>query len=828
MRNLKKYIVMLFALLPVILCSTILYVDDEYSSENAGGHTWGVDAFDNIPDAIGEFEDGDCIWIYPCSTGDWVQNSIMIYNKSVHMVGIGDVTIRGAALTAETLYLNFTGLVYYTITLENLTLSHTSNNMIIRLIYDTQRTSLDFSECTFTNYGASSNPDMISIENAFQITITDCVFENEYGDFNAIRCHGINQNCREIVFTDNQITGGSLYFDLNGTSAYNNLIDGNVFIGCRSLCHISCYDYDVQLEISNNLVYDIQDFLNNYDYPIYLATDGDDDVEISVLNNTFVPDPDNTLVVAIFGDVTEEGMEYPDTDITNNIFWGFDYIIRDDTAIPEAFDIDYNCCNVTLNDAGAGDTNNITGNPQFVDAGSDDYNLDWDSPCMDSGDQSFDEDADGTECDMGCLVARDHDNVIFIESETGDETYVWRGFPRLDVVGDENGGEFVEATDMFDYFEYPDRPDPIEVWYQNNDPDYEDLHGDWDTNEYDWDPDPSSSLVKSTRGYKVKVWDDASETSLLRVFGHVIEADTYITVDVSEDENWFCYFPEDTQDAEDAFDSTTLSQLDKIWTKNWTATKNGGTWTWPGNATLRYGETVIIRDVVARDFSFQWQQPARDIIEPYERPEPTQFSYNEDIEYFPIFMEFTEVPLEVAVYVDNVCKGAEVVDSDSLFQLRAYVLEEEPGYELEFVFYNGRSETKVMDYRIDNSFSQYSTDRLITGNLGDYVFIEFGEPLSDQVPELETNLKTYPNPFNPTVQLSFQAGQYGKYDLVIYNLKGQKVRTIIENAYCTEGERIEKVWKGLDNNGKQVSGGVYFIRLISPYDEQVSKIVLLK
>jgi len=481
---------------------------------------------------------------------------------------------------------------------------------------------------------------------------------------------------------------------------------------------------------------------------------------------------------------------------------------------------------VTLNDAGAGDTNNITGNPQFVDAGSDDYNLDLDSPCMDSGDPSFDHDDDGTVSDMGYFTGDDHDLARFLESDGATVNINWIGFPRLDVTDGENNGEYVEATDMLDLLEYTDNPEEIDVYYLLS---TSSLNGYWDYDEYSWTPSTCANLINSIRGYKFKVWDSGLSSSYLRVFGDVIDPETDITVDVRKDENWVCYFLEDTQDAEDAFSSGALTQLYKIITKNWTAIKTIFGWSFPQNSTLRYGDLVILVDDSDADFDFNWQEPAREIIAPYERPEPTQFSYQEEMNYLPIFMEFTEeVPLEVAVYVDNVCKGAEVVDSDGLFQLRAYVLEEEPGYELEFVFYNGRSEKQVMAYRIDNSFSQYSTDILITGSLGDYAFIEFGEPLSDQVPELETSLRAYPNPFNPTIQLSFQAGQYGIYDMTIYNLKGQKVKTIMAKSYCSEGERIEKVWKGLDNNGKQVSGGIYFVRLISPYDEQVSKIVLLK
>jgi len=76
----------------------------------------------------------------------------------------------------------------------------------------------------------------------------------------------------------------------------------------------------------------------------------------------------------------------------------------------------------------------------------------------------------------------------------------------------------------------------------------------------------------------------------------------------------------------------------------------------------------------------------------YERKETQYFTYNEKLDYQSIFVELgEEKPDEIAVYVDGVCKGAEVVDVDSLLEIRAYLLEEPQGQEIEIVAANGRS-----------------------------------------------------------------------------------------------------------------------------------------
>ena len=47
--------------------------------------------------------------------------------------------------------------------------------------------------------------------------------------------------------------------------------------------------------------------------------------------------------------------------------------------------------------------NNIFLNPQFVDAGNGDYNLDGSSPCIDAGDPSSPQDPDATIADQGAF-----------------------------------------------------------------------------------------------------------------------------------------------------------------------------------------------------------------------------------------------------------------------------------------------------------------------------------------------------------------------------------------------------------------------------------------
>jgi len=106
-----------------------------------------------------------------------------------------------------------------------------------------------------------------------------------------------------------------------------------------------------------------------------------------------------------------------------------------------------------------------------------------------------------------------------------------------------------------------------------------------------------------------------------------------------------------------------------------------------------------------------------------------------------------------------------------------------------------------------------------------------GEPqVSSENFELKISnlkLRNHPNPFNPTTTISFSVPEESYVELSIYNIKGQKVRTLL-NDQITSGEH-SIVWNGEDDSDKKVSSGVYLYKLIvNGKTEAVKKCLLLK
>ncbi len=101
-------------------------------------------------------------------------------------------------------------------------------------------------------------------------------------------------------------------------------------------------------------------------------------------------------------------------------------------------------------------------------------------------------------------------------------------------------------------------------------------------------------------------------------------------------------------------------------------------------------------------------------------------------------------------------------------------------------------------------------------------------PNSDtDIPEYTTRLLgNYPNPFNPETKITYSLANAGNAELSIYNIKGQRIKTLV-NDHVEAGEH-SIIWNGKDNNNSDVSSGVYFYRLKTADGVQNRKMLLLK
>jgi hypothetical protein len=91
------------------------------------------------------------------------------------------------------------------------------------------------------------------------------------------------------------------------------------------------------------------------------------------------------------------------------------------------------------------------------------------------------------------------------------------------------------------------------------------------------------------------------------------------------------------------------------------------------------------------------------------------------------------------------------------------------------------------------------------------------------VTSLEGN---YPNPFNPETTISFGLHKDQDVEISVYNIKGEKVRTLVSGELEAGMHNI--TWYGKDDSGKKVASGVYFYKMKADKFVQTRKMILMK
>ena len=95
-----------------------------------------------------------------------------------------------------------------------------------------------------------------------------------------------------------------------------------------------------------------------------------------------------------------------------------------------------------------------------------------------------------------------------------------------------------------------------------------------------------------------------------------------------------------------------------------------------------------------------------------------------------------------------------------------------------------------------------------------------------QIPKKYALYQNYPNPFNPTTVIRYDLPFAGRVDLEIYNILGQRVKTLV-SAYQSAG-RKSVVWDGKNDAGNLVSSGIYIYRMKTAKFRKCLKLVVLK
>ncbi len=150
---------------------------------------------------------------------------------------------------------------------------------------------------------------------------------------------------------------------------------------------------------------------------------------------------------------------------------------------------------------------------------------------------------------------------------------------------------------------------------------------------------------------------------------------------------------------------------------------------------------------------------------------------------------------------------------------------------------NNFNRSIIRQLKFDSRAYPYADSRPPVGQgyIADY-YIDEIQFLPDLVTNInkEENIPTtfslhqnFPNPFNPTTQISYDIPSNINVSLEIFDIMGRKVRNLIEDQFVKPGSYTVQ-WDGKDNKGQFVASGTYIYSIQAGHFVSAKKMTLIK
>lgn len=487
--------------------------------------------------------------------------------------------------------------------------------------------------------------------------------------------------------------------------------------------------------------------------------------------------------------------------------------------------------------------NNISQDPRFEDPLNGIYTLKWDvngpSPCIDAGDPNSDNDPDGTRKDMGYRYYP-HEVKTYSFDNTSEPGIYWKCFPVLDTVSAPQGTAWNELGYMFQEYMVPNPIRQLEAIYWSYAADQGQMSfsgGYWHNIIYQ---------ATAPKGFKLyfnpHLQPDDLTISGFRAHPATVPVELCVQANGSYFSNWVGYFLPQTQNAAFSLSNpipnggrdTYLDYIYSIRTQTWSTSREhrrlGSRWIVdPSRFTFSEEMMVELQLIDGAPSEMFWLYFGPPIAA-YTRARPAQFAYTETINYTPLYVQLDpeNLPDELGVYAGDQCIGAVVVDHD-IMDINLYYDQSNADENIQVALHYGAKGKPVMhEYKVyDSSEAQFVPSSLRLRDIGDYGYISLkqdGENSAGPAPVILN--QNHPNPFNPSTQISFYLSEDLSVKLDIFNVKGQRVKTLCA-ANLAAGKH-SYIWSGDDHAGKDVSSGLYFYRLQTPNGVYSNKMLLMK
>jgi len=254
------------------------------------------------------------------------------------------------------------------------------------------------------------------------------------------------------------------------------------------------------------------------------------------------------------------------------------------------------------------------------------------------------------------------------------------------------------------------------------------------------------------------------------------------------------------------------------------------------NRPMEFGKTYIIelKENATPITNFKWNDSRESQMSFSKLNKKSEyFDYERKMKYEAIdIISLSENPedcLEIAVFANETCIGATKVDG---FPVQILIYSQ--GYEgiplaFKALYPNGIvSKINPIIETFNTKSGEILNKVLIAGQV-DYAIVNLDNSKDNnnyEIPAIIIQHSVYPNPFNFIVGIKFYLRSDSMIEIEIYNIKGQKVKTL-DKGLKKVGENVIS-WNGTDDDNQLVGSGLYFYRLKTDHYSSVGKMIFLK
>jgi len=305
---------------------------------------------------------------------------------------------------------------------------------------------------------------------------------------------------------------------------------------------------------------------------------------------------------------------------------------------------------------------------------------------------------------------------------------------------------------------------------------------------------------------------------------------------------WISYTLLPTQNIADAFGEN-FNNVKSIKAENWyyeqhiTQGKSEGPIEDPSymytteGKNMEFGQGYIVTFKNNMDY-FSWNRSYIPEMPTPGKQKPEFFAWEDGPEYLVIDIyeaQNGETIEEVGAFQDDKCIGAVRPDKFPC-QLLVYPDYNNP-YPIEFqIIYKAKQIPKqCSSYQVYNpKVFDYFTDLIMPVENTNYIVKLTGDTPSQSVTTINplVSLKSYPNPCNSQAAISFKLKYDTDVHVSIYNVKGQMVKDFGKTGYKSGNNSL--IWNGTDYTNKEITGGIYFIKLESGKNILTHKMVVIR